>query len=155
MIFFQVYGCLYIVYTKQFEGVIKTLKSKSGKFICIASIFGGPVGMACYLLAIKHIGAGYTASISSIYPAVGAFWAYLFLKEKLSKRGVIGLCLSVSSVMVLGYSPEKISNVNYILGFALALGCVLGWSLESVICAYGMKDEEVNPAQALQIRQLV
>ncbi|MBQ9012696.1 MAG: EamA family transporter, partial [Bacilli bacterium] len=29
------------------------------------------------------------------------------------------------------------------------------WSLESVICAYGMKDDEINPEQALQIRQLV
>ena len=154
-VFSSMWMFIYMIFTKQLEAVITALKTRSGKFICIASIFGGPIGMACYLLAIKYIGAGYTASISSIYPAVGAFWAYLFLKEKLSKRGVIGLCLSVSSVIVLGYSPEKISNANYVLGFILALGCVLGWSLESVICAYGMKDEEVNPAQALQIRQLV
>lgn len=146
---------IYMVITKQVKEVIRALTTRSGKFICIASIFGGPIGMACYLLAIKYIGAGYTASISSIYPAVGAFWAYLFLKEKLNKKGVIGLCLSISSVMALGYSPDKILNGNYVLGFALALGCVLGWSLESVICSYGMKDDEVTPVQALQIRQLV
>lgn len=146
---------LYMIVTKQLSKVIRVLRTRSGKFICIAAIFGGPIGMASYLLAIKYIGVGYTASISSIYPAVGAFWAYLFLKEKLSKRGFIGLILSISSVIMLGYSPEKISNENFILGFLLALACVLGWSLESVICAYGMKDDEVNPTQALQIRQVV
>lgn len=153
--FSSIWMIIYMFITKQIKEVIRVLKTRSGRFICIASIFGGPLGMASYLLAIKYIGAGYTASISSIYPAVGAFWSYLFLKEKLSKKAILGLCLSIFSVMVLGYSTDSASNVNYLLGFALALMCVLGWSLESVICAYGMKDDEVNPTQALQIRQLV
>ena len=153
--FSSVWMFIYMFTTKQISQVIKALKTRSGKFICIASIFGGPIGMASYLLAIKYIGAGYTASISSIYPAVGAFWAYLFLKDKLSKRGIIGLCMSILSVIILGYTPDKISNGNYLLGFSLALICVLGWSLESVICAYGMKDDEVTPIQALQIRQFI
>lgn len=153
--FSSVWILFYMFITKQIKEVIRAMKTRSGKFICMASIFGGPLGMASYLLAIKYIGAGYTASISSIYPAVGAFWTYLFLKEKLSKKAIFGLCLSIFSVIVLGYSHDSISNANYLMGFALALLCVLGWSLESVICAYGMKDDEVNPTQALQIRQLV
>ena len=146
---------IYMIITKQVSNLIKVIKTRSAKFIAIAAIFGGPIGMASYLLAIKYIGAGYTASISAIYPAIGAFWSYLFLKENLSKRGFLGLILSIVAVIILGYSPEKILNSNYIIGFSLALVCVLGWSLESVICAYGMKDDEVDPTQALQIRQLV
>lgn len=146
---------IYMIITKQVSNLIKVIKTRSAKFIAIAAIFGGPIGMASYLLAIKYIGAGYTASISAIYPAIGAFWSYLFLKENLSKRGFLGLIISIVAVIILGYSPEKILNSNYIIGFSLALICVLGWSLESVICAYGMKDDEVNPAQALQIRQLI
>lgn len=146
---------IYMIITKQVSNLIKVIKTRSAKFIAIAAIFGGPIGMASYLLAIKYIGAGYTASISAIYPAIGAFWSYLFLKENLSKRGFLGLIISIVAVIILGYSPEKILNSNYIIGFSLALVCVLGWSLESVICAYGMKDDEVDPTQALQIRQLV
>lgn len=153
--FSSLWMIIYILVTKQLSQLVKSMKTRSGKFICIAAIFGGPIGMASYLLAIKYIGAGYTASISSIYPAVGAFWSYLFLKEKLSKKGFIGLAISIFSVIILGYSQNKISGGNYLLGFLLALLCVLGWSLESVICAYGMKDDEVSPSQALQIRQLV
>ena len=64
---------LYIIVTKQLKTVLKSIKTTSAKFICIAAIFGGPIGMASYLMAIKYIGAGYTASISAIYPALGAF----------------------------------------------------------------------------------
>ena len=154
-LFSSLWLILYSLATKQMSKVIEVLKTRSGKFICIAAIFGGPIGMASYLLAIKYIGPGYTASISSIYPAVGAFWAYIFLKEKLSKRGFLGLILSIISVIILGYSPDKIISSNYLLGFGLALICVVGWSLESVICAYGMREDEVSPTQALQIRQVV
>lgn len=153
--FSSLWMLLYMMATKQVKQVIKALKTRSGKYICIAALFGGPIGMATYLLAIKYIGAGYTASISAIYPAVGALWAYLILKEKLSKRAFLGLVISITSVMILGYAPERIQNSNFLLGFVLALFCVLGWSLESVICAYGMKADEVGPTQALQIRQLV
>lgn len=64
---------LYIIATKQLKLVLKSLKTRSGKAICMAAILGGPVGMAAYLMAIKYIGAGYTASISAIYLALGSF----------------------------------------------------------------------------------
>ena len=134
---------------------IKLLKTRSGKFVCIGAIFGGPVGMAAYLLAIDSIGPGYTASISAIYPAIGAFFSYIFLKEKLSAKGWIGLTISIIAIIILGYTPQGNISNNFIIGFICAIVCVLGWALESVICAYGMKDDEISPTQALQIRQLV
>ena len=87
------------------------------------------------------------------YPAAGAFFSYVFLKVKLSKKGWLGLCLSIISIIILGYSPSGNHIVNFPLGFTSALVCVLGWSLESVICAYGMKDD-ITPKEALAIRQI-
>ena len=111
--------------------------------------------MGAYLLAISYLGAGYTASISAVYPAVGAFFSYIFLKEKLSIKGWIGLSISILAIIILGYTPGGEVDSKFFVGFVFAHVCVLGWSLESVICAYGMKDDEINPEQALQIRQLV
>lgn len=142
------------VFRGEFFKTLSLLKTRSGKFVALAALFGGPIGMAAYLLAINYIGPGYTASISAIYPAVGAFFAYVFLKEKLSVRGWIGLFLSITAVIILGYTPGEIINSNFYIGFIFAILCVIGWSLESVICAYGMKDDEVSPIAALQIRQL-
>lgn len=146
---------LFSISKKEFIKTIKLLKTRSGKFVCLGAVFGGPIGMAGYLLAINYIGSGYTASISAIYPAVGAFFSYMLLKESLSKKVLIGLFLTILSIIILGYIPNQDVTINFVLGFGCALICVIGWSLESVICAYGMKDDEVSPTQALQIRQLV
>lgn len=146
---------LFLGVKKELIKTIKLLKTKSARYVAIAALFGGPIGMASYLLAISYLGAGYTASISAVYPAVGALFAYIFLKDKLSKKGWFGLFLSILSIIILGYIPGEGVDSNFFVGFVFALVCVLGWSLESVICAYGMKDDEINPEQALQIRQLV
>lgn len=154
-LFSSLWMILLSITKKEFVKTLKLLKTKSGKFVCVAALFGGPVGMAGYLLAINYIGSGYTASISAIYPVVGAFFSYIFLKEKLSIKGWIGLLLNILAVIIIGYTPNNDIALNFGLGFGCALVCVIGWSLESVICAYGMKDDEVSPTQALQLRQLV
>ena len=154
-VFSSVWMMIYSILKGEFIKTIKLLKTRSGRFVALAALFGGPVGMAGYLLAINYIGAGYTASISALYPALGAFFASVILKEKLNSKGWIGLSISIISVMILGYGPSTEVPQNFTLGFIFALICVLGWSLESVICAYGMKDDEVSSTQALQIRQLV
>lgn len=153
--FSSIWMMLFSISKGQLIKTLKLLKTRSGLFVALAALFGGPVGMAAYLLAINYIGPGYTASISAIYPAVGAFFAYIFLNEKLSSRGWIGLFISILSIIILGYTPNSNGGSNFLIGFIAALVCVLGWSLESVICAYGMRNDEVSPTQALQIRQLV
>ena len=154
-VFSSLWMILLSITKKDLIKTLKLLKTKSGKFVCLAALFGGPIGMAAYLLAINYIGSGYTASISAIYPDVGAFFSYIFLKERLSIKGWIGLSLNILAVIIIGYTPDKDIVLNFELGFICALVCVIGWSLESVICAYGMKDDEVSPTQALQLRQLV
>lgn len=152
-IFSSVWMAVYMLFKRQLGKTFKVLKTRSGKYIMIGAILGGPVGMTGYLLAIKYIGPSYTAIISSLYPAVGALLSYIFLKEKMKPISIIGLLLSISGIIMLGYTPGgKIENL--ILGFVFAIICVIGWSSEAVICAYGMKEEEVSPEQSLQIRQV-
>lgn len=144
---------IYIVVKGQLKSFFKTLKTPSIKYVVFASILGGPIGMTGYLLAIKYIGPSYTAAISSIYPAVGAVIASIFLKEKISKRVYIGLCLSILGITLLGFTSYD-SNIT-LIGFVFVGLSVLGWGGESVVCSYGMKDEYINPKKALQIRQFI
>ena len=65
---------------------------------------------------------------------------------------IAGLAVSLLGVIGLGYTPGE-AGENYVLGFVCAAVCVLGWSLEAVICAYGMRDPEVTNEHALMIRQ--
>lgn len=144
----------YMGVKKQYKNVITALKSRSGKFIVLAALIGGPVGMTGYVLSIKYIGASYTAIISSMFPALGAFFAYIFLKEKMKPYQLVGLAVSILGVIALGYTPSGTGGDNMLIGIIFALVCVVGWASEAVIIAYGLKDPNISDDQALQIRQV-
>jgi drug/metabolite transporter (DMT)-like permease len=150
--FSAVWTFAYLAGKKQLGHLFKAMKTKSALFVVLAALMGGPVGMTGYLLAVKLIGPSYTAIISSLYPAVGAILAYLILKEKMNKKAWIGLIFAIAGVCIIGYSSGE--NDISAVGFLCALLCVLGWGSECVICAYGMKGDEVSSEFALQIRQM-
>ncbi|GAA0070276.1 DMT family transporter [Clostridium sardiniense] len=142
---------IYLFIKREFKKVKICLKTKSAKFVILGGILGGPIGMAGYLLAIQNLGASYTAAISSIYPAVGAIMAKILLKEKMNKKGWIGLILSILGITIMSYSKNE-ANINTI-GFLFLILCILGWGSEAVVCAIGMKDDEISSNIALFLRQ--
>lgn len=151
--FSSIWMSIYMCFKGQLVTTLKKAKTRSGRFIILAALLGGPVGMTGYVLAIKYIGPSYTAIISSLYPAIGALLSYIFLKEKMKPLSIFGLGLSILGIITLGYAPGGHAE-NFFLGFIFALMCVVGWASEAVICAYGMSDDEVSPEQSLQLRQL-
>lgn len=150
--FSTVWTFIYLASKRQLGNLFKAMKTKSALFVVLAALMGGPVGMTGYLLAVKLIGPSYTAIISSLYPAVGAILAYVILKEKMNKKAWIGLIFAIIGVSIILYTPGE-AGIS-VVGFLCALLCVFGWGSECVICAYGMKDDEVSSEFALQIRQL-
>ena len=149
----SIWMAIYMTIKGQLKKTFVTANTKSGRFIILGALLGGPIGMTGYLLAIKYIGPAYTAIISSLYPAIGALLSYIFLKEKMKSIAIVGLFISISGIIILGYAPGgEVMNLG--LGFVFALLCVIGWASEAVVCAYGMKEDEVSPEQSLQIRQL-
>ncbi len=151
----SVWMLIYSGAKKQFKALIKALKSKSGKFIILGAVLGGPVGMSGYVAAIKYIGPAYTAIISAMYPALGAFLSFLFLKEKMRPAQILGLCASVLGAAALGYEPNAERPENFTLGFLCALLCCIGWAAEGVICTYGMRGPDVSSSHALALRQMI
>ena len=95
---------LYTGVRKQFQGVKRALKTRSGKFILLGALLGGPVGMSGYVAAIHYMGAGYTSIVSSIFPAFGALFSSIFLKEKMQGYQIAGLAVSLLGVCGFGGS---------------------------------------------------
>lgn len=132
--------------------VVKALRTKSGKFVALAAVIGGPVGMTGYVLSVANMGASIGAVASAIFPAIGAVLAYIFLKEKMQWYRWVFLILSLLGVYGLSYSPE-INITNFWLGFVGTLMCAFGWGIEAVIIAKSVQDAAVTDEIALQIRQ--
>ncbi len=134
---------------KESKELVVALKSKSGKYLIMASIIGGPIGMSGYVLSVSNMGPSIGAVASAIYPAIGAVLAYIFLKEKISWYRWIFLIISLLGVYGLSYSPDININ-NFWLGFLGTLMCSFGWGIEAVIITKYIKN--VKNEVALQIR---
>ena len=99
------FSCLWmLLYTgirHRYQKVWRALKTRSGKFIILGALLGGPVGMTGYVFAIRYLGASYTAMISALFPALGAVLSYIFLKERMQKLQLAGLGLSLCGMVLL------------------------------------------------------
>lgn len=136
------------------KNTLAAIRTRSGKAIALGALLGGPFGMTGYLIAINNIGPGFTAIISTFYPAVGTLLAYLFLKERMRPRQILALLVALGAIILIGYSSTGAATAgNPVIGIIAALACVLGWGSEAVILAWGMKDDEVDEDSALQIRE--
>ena len=133
--------------------LVRTLKAKSGRFVILAAVISGPVGMTGYVLSVNNLGSSIGAVASSIYPAVGAALAYFFLKEEMQWYRWVFLILSLLGVYGLSYSPN-LDITNFWLGLAGTLMCAFGWRVGGVIIAKCIKDDAVPNDIVLQIRQI-
>ena len=145
---------LYMGVRGRLRDTLTAVRTRSGKAVMLGALLGGPFGMSGYLIAINHIGPGFTAIISTFYPALGTFFAFLFLKERMRVRQLVALVIAMSAIVVIGYSStQAIEGRNPTIGVLAALACVLGWGSEAVILAWGMRNQVVDNETALHIRQ--
>lgn len=149
--FSSMYMLIIDIVRKQLKTTLKTIISKSGLWIIFASLIGGPIGMTGYVLSIKYMGSSIASVTSAIYPAIGVLCARLFLKEKMRWYQYIFLALTMLGIYGMSYSP-KIEISNFLLGLLGTTMCSIGWGLEAVLIAKGMK-ENISSSVALTIRQ--
>ena len=130
----------------------RAVHTRSGRAVMVAALLGGPIGMSGYLLALDQLGAGYTAIISTFYPALGTALAVLVLKERMRPRQVIALAVAIGAIIATSYTSTSVSG-SALWGVLGALAAVVGWGCEAVILAWGMRDDAVDNETALQIRE--
>lgn len=142
---------LYNLFTGKWREYIRTLATKPGLIVCLAALFGGPIGMAGYLLGINMAGASYALPITAMYPAVGAVMAVIILKERISWRTWMGIVLCIIGAIIVGYTPPEGSSPYFHVGILLSLLATFGWGMEGVLSTYGM--DLVDPDIAIGIRE--
>lgn len=142
---------LYNLFTGRWREYGRTLATKPGMIVCLASLFGGPVAMSGYMVGINMAGASYALSITAMYPAVGAILAVFLLKEKITPRVWLGIILCILGAIIVGYTPPEGEYPHFYLGLGLALLATFGWGMEGVLSTFGM--DMVDPDIAIGIRE--
>lgn len=145
---------LSIAFTGRHHIIIQDLKKHKSIYIMLGALLGGPIGMCSYIMSVYYIGPSLTAIISSIYPATGALFSYLFLKEKRKPYQIIALVIAILLSISIWYTNDN-NEINFGIGIILALLCVCAWGSEAVLCSYGMQSGNISNVSAICIRQTV
>lgn len=137
---------------KNLKDFKRVLFSKSGLAIISAALLGGPIGMGSYIMSINYLGSSLSSAGSAIYPAIGALFAFIFLKRKMKKHSIVGLVIAMLAIALMGMG--SIGQVdNAAIGIIFLILCVVGWGSEAVIIDAALK-EDVASEVALAIRQM-
>ena len=115
------------------KDLIPAIKSKDGLYCALGALFGGPLAMTFYMIAIAKGGAALTATVTACYPLLGSAMAMVILKEKIRLRGWLGLLICILGIIYIGYTPESETNVNVVGGIMLAAVAAIGWPKERVV----------------------
>ena len=142
----------YMGYKGRLKELLPAINTRDGRWCSLAAIFGGPLAMTFYTLAISTGGAALAASVTAIYPLLGTALAVFVLKEKTGIQTWLGLIICVIGIIIIGWSPSGTEDIDITLGVILALVAAIGWATEGVLCGYGMKAGAVDPHLALLIR---
>jgi drug/metabolite transporter (DMT)-like permease len=129
----------------------RTLATKPGKMLVIGFLLGGPVANGLYLVGLAMAGA-YAIPISATCSLFGSLFAWIFLKQKPTKRVVLGMVMCVGGAIIINLvKPE--GAPNFTLGIICALIAAIAWGLEGVFSSFGgaMIDTDV----AVNLRELI
>lgn len=131
--------------------ISRSLNTFPGKMIVLGALVGGPVANGAYLAGLAMAGA-YAIPISATCSLFGSLFAWIFLKQKPTKRVVLGMVICVAGAITINWvKPE--GSPNFTMGIVCAFIAAISWGLEGVISSYGgsMLDTDV----AVNIRELV
>jgi drug/metabolite transporter (DMT)-like permease len=129
----------------------RSLASREGLILCAAAVIGGPIAMSGYLFGIKFAGAAYALALSATYPAVGAVLSRVFLREHVTRRGWLGIAVTVTGAVIATYTPPAGEMPHFYLGIGLAAVATLGWGIEGVLAIHAMKAVEPVVAGTLRM----
>ena len=116
-----------------FSRIRKSFCTRAGVIICFAALLGGPIGQSSYVMGIALAGPASALLLSSLYPIVGCLLASFWLKQPITKRMWIGICLSVVGGILVGYSPGQSLSDTFYMGVIFSLLAALCWGSESVV----------------------
>lgn len=118
------------------------------KSILLGSLIGftGAGGQLVLFQALRTGPAYLVFPFISMSPVITIILSFIFLKERASRKGWIGIVLALIAIILLSYQPPNDSNSTGFLWIILALIVFAAWGLQAFIMRFAnqtMKAESI------------
>ncbi len=108
--------------------------------------FTGAGGQLVLFQALRTGPAYLVFPFISLSPVITIILSYVFLKERASKKGWIGIALALIAIIFLSYQPPNDTNSSGFLWIILALVVFFAWGIQAYIMRFAnqtMKAESI------------
>lgn len=142
-----VWSLIFAAAKGKFGDIGRSIKSKPGRMIMLAAVFGGPIANTAYVIGLQMAGS-MAAPISALCVALGAILGRVLYKQKLTPRMIFGIALCFVSTVMIGGNAIGSINASAFLGCAISFIAALGWGIEGCVAGYAtsMVDSDIGIA---------
>lgn len=135
-------GLVFLLISFKTHGMSKALFRHDWKYISLIAVIGGSLAFLLFFTGLKFTTAGRAAFIQKTLPIYAALFAFIFLKERVTRKQLYALALMLMGTAVIFLSQINPSELwaDPQLGDALVLGATVLWGLENVFAKKVMKD---------------
>lgn len=124
----------------------KKFKKISWKYLIAIAVIGGSFAFLLFFNGLKLTTSGRGAFLHKTLPLYVTILAFLFLKEKISKKYLYALSLMFIGILAIYFSDIGVSDLwsNPSLGDILVIGATFLWAVENIIARKAMIKGENN-----------
>ncbi len=131
------FGCGFLAMSKRnpAKEIKRTAGLKVSWYMMVATLIAGPGGTVCMIASYAMCGMTMGACVLAFTPLVLSVMSKFILKESLSPRVYLGICILVIGTCVAGIAPVERSAL-FIPGIIVAFCGAVCFSLEGVASTY-------------------
>jgi len=124
----------------------KSFKKVSWKYMVLIAIIGGSFAFLLFFNGLKLTTAGRGALLQKTLPLYVTVLAFLFLKEKISRKYMLALFLMFIGTLAIYFTQISITELwsNPSLGDILVISATFLWAVENIIARKAMIKGENN-----------
>jgi drug/metabolite transporter (DMT)-like permease len=125
---------------------IGVMKKFSWKYLIIIGLIGGGLAFLLFFTGLKLTTSGRAAFLHKTLPLYITLLAFVFLREKITRKQQAALLLMLVGTCILYFSKIPPSQLwaNPSLGDLLVISAVIFWAIENVIAKKVMRMKESN-----------
>ncbi len=135
-------GIIFLLISFYFSKSQKTkFKKVSWKYLTLIGLIGGSFAFWLFFSGLKLTTAGRAAFLHKTLPIYAVILAFIFLKEKITRKQLIAMVVMIFGLVLLELSAL---NPTIQLGDALVIIATILWALENTISKKVMMEKESN-----------